>query len=252
MNTLIKYFAAIFLALGAQSCSTSGNTPATANALPGVETGATTPAPDMGSSGDFVPAVIGIPTDTRSVRAYRIGPHDLLKIEVFQVDDLTTEDRVNEDGLILMPLIGSVKVGGLTRMEAEQTIANRLGDRYLDNPQVSVFISESSRQRVTVSGHVKKPGVFPLSGETTLMQAIAMAGGLDEIAKKEEIVVFRKQEGGDVNAYVVDLAAIEEGKQTDPLMVGDDRVVVPKSGVAVLTRAAGSVLTGWAVRMPWF
>ena len=75
-------------------------------------------------------------------------------------------------------------------------------------------------------------------------------GGLDDVARKDEIVVFRKQPGGDINAYVVNLKSIEEGKLTDPVIVGDDRIVVPKSGAAALGRAIGDVLTGWAIRAP--
>lgn len=250
MNTQIKLFTAILLVLGAHACSTSG-TPSGASALPG-NLAATQDASGTAAQGDFVPAVVGIPTDPGPSRTYRIGPHDLLKIEVFQVEELSSEERVNEEGFIVMPLIGNMKVGGLTPGEAEQAIANQLGERYLQNPQVNIFVSEYASQKVTVTGHVEQPGVFPLAGETTLMQAIALAGGLNDIAKKEEIIVFRKQEGGGVNAYVVDLEAIEEGKLTDPIVVGDDRIVVPKSGVAVLTRAVGRVLTGWAVRAPLY
>jgi polysaccharide export outer membrane protein len=198
-----------------------------------------------------VPAVVGIPTDPGPKVTYRIGPHDLLKIEVFQVEELSSQERVNEQGEIAMPLIGNVKVGGLTPQEAERLIADRLRQNYLQDPQVNIFVVEYASQKVTVTGHVKKPGVFPLAGQTTLMQAIAMAGGLDEVAKKEEIVVFRRQTTGAVNAYVVDLASIEEGKLTDPAIVANDRVVVPKSGMAVFGRSVGNVLTGWAMRVPF-
>jgi len=80
-----------------------------------------------------------------------------------------------------------VKVSGLTPREAERIIADRLGERYLNNPQVSVFVAESAGHKVTIIGHVKNPGVFLLvGGQTTLMQTIAMVGGLDELAKKRK------------------------------------------------------------------
>jgi len=82
------------------------------------------------------------------------------------------------------------------------------------------------------------------------MRTIAMAGGLDGIANKKEIVVFRKQTGGKVNAYVVNLALIERGQLTDPVMVSDDLVMVPKSGAAIVARTAGHVLTNWILRIP--
>jgi polysaccharide export outer membrane protein len=251
MNTLVKIFAVALLMLATQACNTTGSTTSPGAALPADPVAAPgTPSADL--KGEFVPAVVGIPADPGPMKTYRIGPYDLLKIEVFQVEELSSEERVNDEGFVVMPLIGNVKVGGLTPREAEQAIANKLGESYLQNPQVNIFVAEYASQKVTVTGNVKKPGVFPLAGQTTLMQAIAMAGGLDEVANKDEIVVFRKQPTGKVNAYVVDMEAIEEGRLTDPAIVGDDRIVVPKSGAAVLTRAIGNVLTGWAVRAPLY
>ena len=250
MKTLLRFLAAALLILGTQACSTSGGIPATV-AAPSASPATISPGdPQTALKGDFVPAVVGIPADPGPERAYRIGPYDLLKVQVFRVDALSSEVRVDDAGLVVMPLIGAVKVGGLTPAEAEQDIAHKLGQSYLQNPQVRIFVSEYASQKVTVIGQVKKPGMFPVAGRTTLMQAIALAGGLDEVAKKEEIVVFRKQPTGSVNAYVVNMEAIEEGKLTDPVIVGDDRIVVPKSGTAVLTKAIGDVLTGWAIRLP--
>lgn len=252
MKTLLRFLFAVVLIVGAQACSTSGRRSTTSVALPANAAAVSTDDPQSALKGDFVPAVVGIPADPGPERTYRIGPYDLLKIEVFQASELSNQERVNEDGLVVMPLIGNVKVGGLTPQEAEQVIANALGEKYLQNPQVNIFVAEYASQKVTVIGQVKKPGVFPVAGKTTLMQAIALAGGLDEVAKKDEIVVFRKQPTGSVNAYVVNMASIEEGKLTDPVIVGDDRIVVPKSGTAVLSRAIGNILTGWAVRAPLY
>jgi polysaccharide export outer membrane protein len=251
MRVLLNLFAAAILATGLQACATSGGVPGAGGDLPAASAAPPKTSPAAGAGADYVPAVVGIPTDPGPSVTYRIGPHDLLRIEVFQVEELSSQERVNEEGLIVMPLIGNVKVGGLTPQEAERFIADRLGQSYLQNPQVNIFVMEYASQKVTVTGHVKQPGVFPLAGQTTLMQAIALAGGLDEVAKKEEIVVFRKQTSGAVNAYVVDLAAIEEGKLTDPAIIADDRVVVPKSGMAVFSRSVGNVLTGWALRAPF-
>ena len=78
-----------------------------------------------------------------------------------------------------------------------------------------------------------------------------MAGGVDDVADKQKIVVFRQQESGDVNAYVVDLSAIETGAAADPLMIGDDRVVVPHSGARTLGKSIYGILTGWAARVPF-
>ncbi len=255
MNRISRFVLGALIVIAAHACTTAGGTRSTAAPLSSAPAAVSaadggTPQPEL--KGELVPAVVGIPADPGPDRTYRIGPYDLLKIEVFQVAELSSQERVNEEGLIVMPLIGNVKVGGLTPREAEQAIAARLGESYLQNPQINIFVVDYASQKVTVTGQVKKPGVFPVAGRTTLMQAIALAGGLDEVAKKNEIVVFRKQPGGSMNAYVVNLESIEEGRLTDPVIVGDDRVVVPKSGAAVLSRAIGNVLTGWAIRAPLY
>ena len=251
MHTLFR-FCAIVLSIGVlQACSTATGVPPMAS-VSSTDPSAVPADSQSDLKGDFVPAIVGIPTDPGPTNIYRIGPFDRLNIEVFQVEELSSQERVNEEGMIIMPLIGKVKVGGLTTEEAEQAIANRLGQSYLQNPQVNIFVAEFASQKVTVTGHVKAQGVFPLSGETTLMQAIALAGGVDAVAKKTEILVFRKQQSGDVNAYVVDLEAIEEGRLTDPMIVADDRIVVPKSGVAVMRRTIGGILTGWVARAPLY
>ena len=251
MKTLLRYLSAALLILGMHACTTTGGVvPTTSVAQPTNPTAVSPDDPQSVRKGDLVPAVVGIPADPGPERTYRIGPYDLLKIEVFQASELSSQKRVNEDGVVVMPLIGNIKVGGLTPQEAEHAIANKLGEKYLQNPQVNIFVAEYASQKVTVIGQVKKPGVFPVAGKTTLMQAIALAGGLDEVAKKDEIVVFRTQPTGSVIAYVVNMGAIEEGNLTDPVIVGDDRVVVPKSGAAVFRQTLNNILTGWVLRAP--
>lgn len=248
MNTLIKLFATAFLVLGISACATTGSTSSSgSNVFFESSASSSIPATSKNSSpadtpSAFVPAIVDVPTDPEPDRTYRIGPEDLLSIEVFQVDELATKEPVNDQGLIIMPLIGSVKVSGLTVEEAEQTIASKLGERFLNNPQVTIFVLESTRQQVTVSGYVGKPGIYPVGNQTTLTQLVTKAGGVKELGNKDEILVFRKQENGKINAYNVDLAAIEEGKLADPLMMGDDRIVVPKSGAAVAKQFAGKLV----------
>src|SRR5258708_8079574 len=108
---------------------------------------------------------------------YRIGAEDLLEIQVFGVDQLARTVRVNSFGMVSLPLIGPTPVGGMTAQEAERLIARSLAEKYLQDPQVSVFIKEYTNQRVTIEGAVQKPGIYPLRGETSLLRAIAMAGG---------------------------------------------------------------------------
>lgn len=191
-----------------------------------------------------VPAVVGLPPDPGSASAYRIAPHDLLQVEVFQVAELSSEERVNEEGFIAMPLIGAVMVGGLTPQEAEDRLAEMLGQSYLQDPQVNIFVKEYANLNVTVTGAVNKPGVFPLKGRTTLLQAIAMAEGVNNVANDNEVVVFRSQMGGSGQAYVVDLEKVQKGALMDPVLAADDRVIVPESGTAVFIQNFTGSLRG--------
>jgi polysaccharide export outer membrane protein len=177
------------------------------------------PPPDTTASGG---AYVG-------VSDYRVGPQDLIEISVFQVPDLSRTVRVNSGGQISLPLIGVIQAGGLTIQELEKTIGKRLSEKYLQDPQVTAFVKEFTSQRVTLEGSIAKPGIYPLTGRTTLLQAVALAGGLDKLADPKGVIVFR-QIGGKKMGAVFDLRNIRTGKDEDPLLYGDDVVVVEASG----------------------
>jgi polysaccharide export outer membrane protein len=160
---------------------------------------------------------------------YRIGPSDLLEVSVFQVPELSRTVRVNTNGGVTLPLIGTVQAGGLTGQQLEAQIAQKLQEKYLQEPQVSVFIKEFISQRVTVSGEVNKAGVFPVSGRTTLMQAIAMAGGLARFGDENDIKVFRDRRDGTREVLDYDLETIRKGEVEDPVVHTSDLIVVGKS-----------------------
>lgn len=161
---------------------------------------------------------------------YRVGAQDLLTISVFGVKDLEKDVRVNSNGQISLPLIGGVMAGGLTIPELEATLAKKYADGYLQAPQVTVFVKEFTSQRITVEGAVKKPGIFPITGRTTLLQAIALAEGVDDkIADLGGIVVMR-QIKGKRQAAVFDLRQVRKGNVEDPQLYGDDVIVVEQSG----------------------
>ena len=160
---------------------------------------------------------------------YRLGAQDLLEISVFGLDDFDREVRVNSNGQISLPLIGGIMAGGKTIPELEQLIAEKLEDGYLQDPQVTVFVKEFTSQRVTLEGALKKPGIYPLTGKTTLLQAIAMAEGLDDLADLSGVIVFRQIDGKRAGA-VFDLAEVRAGTMPDPQIYGDDIIVVEQSG----------------------
>jgi polysaccharide export outer membrane protein len=159
---------------------------------------------------------------------YRIGQNDLLDVKVFQSELFNRTVRVSSSGYISMPLIGQVKAGGLTALELERLIAAKLEEKYLQEPQVSVFISEYTSQRVTIEGNVKNPGVYVLKGRTTLRQALAMSAGTDGLADLSEIRVHRMV-NGESKILVYNLEAIRNGKEEDPEVRGNDIVLVESS-----------------------
>lgn len=159
---------------------------------------------------------------------YLIGPSDLLTVKVFQAAELSGEVRVDQRGAITMPLIGNVRLAGLTQAQAEQRLAQLLGANLLQNPQVSLFIKEFTNKRITVGGEVQKQGVFPLEGKVTVLQAIALAGGLGEKAKSDSVSLFRK-EGAGSRVYYLDIDLIRNGQVSDPFVMNDDRIVVQRA-----------------------
>ncbi len=180
--------------------------------------------------------IIPAPSSQAPMSEYRIGPLDVLKITVFQEPDLSLEEvPVDASGNILFPLIGQVSVTGKTSTELSSLIGERLGERYLVDPQVSTIVSSSATQNVTVEGAVKKPGVFPLQGPTTLLQAMAMAEGPTQTAKLGEIIVFRRKQDG-VYAAQFNLDDIRKGRADNPEILGSDIVVVGNSFAKQLFR----------------
>ncbi len=210
---LLRQSILIFFALLLTACE-SGPSVRTANA-PGVPL----PPPDTTTaSGAY-----------KGGTDYRVGAQDLLEITVFGVPELSRGVRVNSSGQISLPLIGAVPAGGHTIPELEEAISTALKKTYLQNPQVTVFVKEYTSQRITLEGSLKNPGIFPITGKTTLLQAVALAGGLDPLADLKGVVVFRQVQGKKM-AAVFDLRAVEAGRAEDPQVYGDDVIVVEQSG----------------------
>jgi polysaccharide export outer membrane protein len=165
-----------------------------------------------------------------AIKDYRIGSEDLLDVQVFGVDQLSRTVRVNSRGQISLPLIGSIEVAGLTSQEAEVAITRRLSESFLQNPQVSLFIKEFTTQRITVDGAVVRPGVYPLKGPSTLLTALALAGGGGGLSDMTQVVLFRADFSGKRAPTVYDVERIRRGEIEDPVVVNEDLIVVNRSG----------------------
>jgi polysaccharide export outer membrane protein len=189
--------------------------------------------------------VIKLPKNQDMSDEYRIGPRDLVEIRVFQVEELQHTARVNSKGLISVPLVGTMRIGGLTESQAEHFLAAKLGETYLQDPQVSVFVKEYESRKFTVEGEVKDPGVFALRGPTTLLQAIAMADGLERLADADGVVLFRAVAAGKIAGFVVDLEKVRSGEVEDPLLAAGDKIVVPREGSRVFLETMVNTLRGF-------
>jgi polysaccharide export outer membrane protein len=161
---------------------------------------------------------------------YKIAPLDKLTIKVLKMEDLSGEYNVDLAGNISMPLIGEVRAVNLSTAELDQRLTGKLGETYLENPDVSVGIKESTTRVVTVDGAVKEAGAYPTIGPTSLMRAVALAGGVTEDANPRRVAVFRTV-GGQRQAAAFDLTSIRRGQAQDPQLYPGDIVVVDGSAI---------------------
>ena len=173
---------------------------------------------------------LAIPDSTTSITAgdLRIGPMDMLEISVFGVDELDGTFQVDFTGNIKLPLIGEVKAVGLNSSELAAVLEDRYGATYLQNPDVNVTIEESVGRQVTVDGAVNSPGLFPVRGRLSLLQAVALAGGTSSSSNPKNVILFRYIEG-ERRAASFNLVAIRRGEADDPIIYGNDVVVVDGS-----------------------
>jgi polysaccharide export outer membrane protein len=163
--------------------------------------------------------------------SYHMVPGDVLNLQVFQEPDLSN-DKLQVDGVgnVQIPLIGEVAAAGRTPSELAADIASRLGKAYLVDPQVVVSVAQPATRYVTIEGQVKKPGVYEMDGDYTLLSAIARAESPTSTAKLDEVVVLRTIDGQQKVARF-DLNDIRSGHAPDPQILPGDVVVVGFSGL---------------------
>lgn len=162
--------------------------------------------------------------------AYRIAPMDTLSVTVFRMPDLTGDYQVDLTGQISLPLIGEVPAANLTTAELDRVLTQKFGEKYLENPDVSVGLKASARRNVTVDGAVENAGAYPVTGPLTLMQAVAIAGGTTQDANLRRVAVFRTIDGKR-QAAAFDLVDIRQGQEQDPAVYAGDIIVVDGSSV---------------------
>ena len=158
---------------------------------------------------------------------YVIGQGDLLEVFVWRNEQLSREVVVRPDGKISLPLLQDIQAEGFSVVQLKNQITRMLNE-HLDNPRVSVIIKAIHSYRVSVLGRVRNPGVYPISGKTTLAEAIALAGGFTEWADKGDITVV-SNEGGEEKKVVINYKKIASGKDPSQNIVlkRGDIIIVP-------------------------
>jgi polysaccharide export outer membrane protein len=188
-------------------------------------------------------------------RDYKIGPEDLIEISVFEEEKLNKTVRVSSQGNISFPLLGVLRVKGLTADELEREIRDLLTEKYFQDPHVSVFVKEYHNQRISVIGAVEKPGTYDVIGQTTILHALALAGGLKEGAGQLLFLIrpppledkVNKDKGdSDVQApktFMIDLEEL--------LVKGDITLNLPLThGDVISVPVSGKVFVGGEVKSP--
>ena len=171
-------------------------------------------------SSDKKPQAQG-PTDSD----YRLGPGDKLRIEVYKDTQLSQSVQVRPDGKITLPLVGDIDATGRTPIELRDTIANALKE-YITSPTVTVIVVEALAAQVYVMGEVSHPGPMPMHGPTTILQALAMAGGFKEFANTKDVRVLRPSGNGTQTLHFNYKDAINGDLKPFYLRSGDT-VIVP-------------------------
>jgi len=159
--------------------------------------------------------------------AYKIGAQDLLRIDVWKEDQLTRVVPVRPDGKVTLPLMNDIQAEGLTPMELAATITEGL-KKYVNNPQVTVTVTEINSRRIYVTGEVARAGAFPLLPNMTVLQALSSSGGFTQFAKIKNIYVLRVESGKQVKHFFNYKEAVNgKNPEQNILLEPGDVIVVP-------------------------
>jgi polysaccharide export outer membrane protein len=182
---------------------------------------------------------------------YRIGPDDLIQVTIYNIPEQearatprTVILRVSQQGMIVVPMVGELNVKGMTIVDVQSELGKRYS-KYIRNPQIGVMVTEY-RQRVSVMGAVQKPGVFELTGPKTVIDMLALAGGVTERAGNQ-VHVYRQDEKGGRQSIVIDLMVLannsgsvsQNSQAVNMPMQAGDVVNVPQSGMFFVDGAVG-------------
>jgi polysaccharide export outer membrane protein len=187
-------------------------------------------------AGGSLPAQDAAKADSKATQAqtaattdasYKIGPQDVLRIDVWKEPEISRSVPVRPDGKVSLPLLNDVQAAGLTAMELANVITEGL-KKFMNSPQVTVGVSEINSRRVYVTGEVARPGAFPLLPNMTVLQALTSSGGFTQFARIKNIYVLRT-EGGKQVKHTFNYKDVVSGKRPEDNIVlqPGDTIVVP-------------------------
>jgi polysaccharide biosynthesis/export protein len=215
-----------FVALAIAAAASQAQQPAPATTTESARTNTVPPAP-LAAPAPAPAATVAPAAGVALPSNYTIGPDDILSIVFWRDKDMSADVVVRPDGRITLPLISDVQAGGLTP-EALRDRIREQATKFVEDPSVTVVVKQINSRRVFVTGMVSKPGAYPLSNPTTVLQLLSMAGGVNEFADAKKIIVMRT-ENGLQKAYPFNYKDVSRGKslkQNIQLQPGDT-VVVP-------------------------
>ncbi|KQV01596.1 polysaccharide biosynthesis protein GumB [Mesorhizobium sp. Root102] len=229
-GTVPALLASLAISACASTASTSKSSTSSVDAL---QLAASSTAPSGGGTLQVVKD-LPAPQNTQNGSEQPLSANDVLEVSVFQVDNLNRTVQVDAGGQISLPLIGAMAAAGKTVRQLEKEIETAYGEKYLQSPDVTIFVKESIGQRITVDGEVNKAGIYPVSSSASLLDAIALAGGFNPVGDAGKVFVYRNV-GQNKLVANYNVEEIRAGKNRNPRIYGGDVVVVfaSKSKIAM-------------------
>lgn len=157
-----------------------------------------------------------------------LGPGDVFEVRVYGEKDLSSTFRVSSDGTVDYPLLGTLKVAGMTPTEVAKAVERGLAqEQFIKNPQVTILISQYNSKKISIFGQVAKPGNFPYQDRMNIIEAISIAGGFNAVAKKNDTLVIRIVDGVK-KRFLVPVEEIAQGRAANFILLPGDIVFVPE------------------------
>ena len=206
---------------------------------PAQESKASAPEPKTSIKEIAKPAAVEEPaavSDTtvvaQATASYTVGPQDILGIDIFEPEKISTRATVSPDGSITAPYIGQVQVGGLTPYLIRVAIEKRLSDGYLKSPSVMVSLLESHSRRFFVYGAVNRPGEYDMADKMSVLRAISMAGGFTKFGSSSRVKVLRaKANETGYETIKINIKAVMDGDSKADLPIENGDIIVTSEGI---------------------